>query len=48
MKIETHLVVMFKARANPEKIIKQTFKATLGTRDAIHSTFSSRMTVNIF
>jgi len=48
MKIETYLVMMLKARANPEKVMKQTFKATLGTRDAIHSTFSSRITVNIF
>lgn len=48
MKIETHLVMMLKARANPEKTMKQTFKATLGTRDAIHSMFSSRVTANIF
>jgi len=36
------------ARANTAKIMKQTFKATLGTREAIQSAFSSRVKVNIF
>jgi hypothetical protein len=47
MKTGTHLVTMLKARANPEKIIKQTFKETLGTLKAIHSTFSDPVNVNI-
>ena len=43
-----HLVTILKARANPAKIMKQTFKAMLGTREAIQSAFSSRVNVNIF
>lgn len=48
MKIGMYLVTMLKARANPAKTMKHTFKGMLGTREAIHLTFSSRVNVNIF
>jgi hypothetical protein len=43
MNIGTHLVTMLKARADSAKSMKHTFMARLGTREAIHSTFSSRV-----
>jgi hypothetical protein len=48
MKIGTHLVTMLKARQNIAKSMKHTFMARLGTREAIHSTFSSRVSDKIF
>jgi hypothetical protein len=43
MKIDAHLVTMLKARASPAKSMKHTLRARLGMREAIHSTFSSRV-----
>lgn len=43
MKIGAHLVTMLKARASPAKSMKHTLRARLGMREAIRSTFSSRV-----
>jgi hypothetical protein len=46
--MRTHLVTMLNAKPNAAKIMKEVLMARLGTRVAIHSTFSSRVNVNIF
>lgn len=40
-------MMILNARPNPAKIMKEVLMARLGTREAIHSTFSSRVNVNI-
>lgn len=46
--MHAHLVTILKAKPNAAKIMKEVLMARLGTREAIHSTFSNRVNVNIF